>query len=400
MGARIRLHIFAFAVAAIVVYAALAIIFHTWNPFTSFRRELPPSFDGDSAALKSTQIVPTLDTPMKAGKNVVWCATFTAGWKELQEKVPTGPINLTDAAEVCARLNAAPDPAPTMPAEAFYANAGLIEDGIIATVSEDMRVKFGSGEVPDLGRISETNGFMFFSYLQAHVPFTLNYLDNTESLQFTASDGAKTPIHSFGFRREDARHYRIKKQPKVLMVRWQEKPDTPGSNVIRPEWFALDLCRDSAPYQIVAARVPRQQTLAATIETLEHDLAAAGDLSNESGQLDSVMQAPNISWQMKHHYRELEGHAFTNPELEGRVVGVARQDIQFQLDKSGAKVKSRSLTGGETAPAAAAVVDGFIREHVYLFDEPFLLYIKMVNQKMPFFVMWVDNAELLQHWDA
>jgi hypothetical protein len=31
----------------------------------------------------------------------------------------------------------------------------------------------------------------------------------------------------------------------------------------------------------------------------------------------------------------------------------------------------------------------------YLFDKPFLVYMKKRGAEHPFFVMWVDNAELL-----
>jgi hypothetical protein len=32
------------------------------------------------------------------------------------------------------------------------------------------------------------------------------------------------------------------------------------------------------------------------------------------------------------------------------------------------------------------------------FDRPFLIYLKKRDAARPFFVMWVDNAELLQAW--
>ena len=34
------------------------------------------AFDGSSEQLQKTIIVPTLDTPMPGGKNVIWCASF------------------------------------------------------------------------------------------------------------------------------------------------------------------------------------------------------------------------------------------------------------------------------------------------------------------------------------
>jgi hypothetical protein len=56
---------------------------------------------------QETVVVPTLDTPMPKGKNVIWCGTFAMAWGELSTKVVKEPIRLKDAGEICGRLNAA-----------------------------------------------------------------------------------------------------------------------------------------------------------------------------------------------------------------------------------------------------------------------------------------------------
>ncbi len=72
--------------------------------------------------------------------------------------------------------------------------------------------------------------------------------------------------------------------------------------------------------------------------------------------------------------------------MAGQSFDVARQEISFCLDKSGAAVKSQ--------------MEGYasgIPEH-FVFDRPFLVYMKKRGAEMPYFVMWVDNAELLHAW--
>ncbi len=65
---------------------------------------------------------------------------------------------------------------------------------------------------------------------------------------------------------------------------------------------------------------------------------------------------------------------------------VAQQDILFKLDRSGASLRSEAkmYTLGK-GPS-------------FIVDNPFLIYMKKRGADLPYFVMWVDNAELLQPW--
>ncbi|MBI5092463.1 MAG: hypothetical protein HZB26_08465 [Candidatus Hydrogenedentes bacterium] len=358
-----------------------------WNPLSS-SSNLALSFDGDTQGLKATQIVPTLDTPIEKGKNVIWCATFAAGWKQLQQKVTNGPVNLTDAAEVCARLNAAPDPAPTMPPEAFYANAGTTDKGIIQTIHHDMRSKFPK-HIPPAFEGVPGGGFVLYSYIEARVPFTLKYSNNPAPLEFTGSDGEKTAIRSFGFGSPDYKKHRLKEQPCVLVVRAQDPPPKPPERA-KLVSYAVDLCRDSRPYQIVVARVERKPSLAATLDSLDEEIKAFETKGGVESLSEGILRVPDMFWGLSHHYRELEERRIVNPEMQGQSVDIALQDIQFRLDRSGADVASES----ESTPVSAV----YEHESNYVFDGPFLLYIKKRGDATPFFVMWIDNAELLQRW--
>ncbi len=67
-------------------------------------------------------------------------------------------------------------------------------------------------------------------------------------------------------------------------------------------------------------------------------------------------------------------------------LGRAEQMIDFRLDRSGAKLRSRAVSRADSV------------ELRFYVNRPFLLYMKRRDADQPFFVMWVDNAELLREW--
>ena len=224
------------------------------------------TFDGDSANLSKTRIVATLDTPVDSGLNAIWCATFTAGWKQLQQKVTKAPVAIASAADFCARLNASPSPEGVLPSESLYSNAGTVEMGVIKTIHEDMKLRFPTRSTPKFGNIPGRS-FVFYSCLEARASFAYMYRDSPRPLEFTCGDGGRIPIRSFGYGAKEYGLRQLVEQPRVLMATWDE-PQHGASNPAKLKTFALDLCRNSRPYQVVAAHVPFRGSLAATLESV------------------------------------------------------------------------------------------------------------------------------------
>jgi len=91
-------------------------------------------------------------------------------------------------------------------------------------------------------------------------------------------------------------------------------------------------------------------------------------------------------WRITHRFKELEGEdkRFVNPAVKDLYINLAMQSIQFRVDRSGAELTAESKT--YMKPTAS----------FFDFKKPFLIVMKKRDCPRPFFVMWVDNAELLQ----
>ena len=369
------------AIAAAAIGTALW-HFPKSRPLNELYNPPPMSFDGTSDQLQQTVLVPTLDSPIPQGKSAIWCVSFQLAWNRLKEDMAKGPLQLTNAQPFADRLNNAASSEDDVPPDAVYADAGLAKDGIVERIRAQMASKFPKAPSPQLD--VPPRGAVAYAYLEASARYEYPFFENDETFVFTDSAGKQTAVGSFGIRGKDDYAYRqLRQQVKILYCPreaiWSEKEI--------PE-FILDPCKNSQPYQIVLARVNRKPTLADTLADVEQRIAAqpASDrFASELHPRDTLL-VPNIAWRVSHRFTELEGtdKQFLNPELRGLYLDSALQTIRFRLDRSGAELASESKV---------FVKPGASFFHV---NRPFLVYLKNRGGKHPFFVMWVENAELLE----
>jgi hypothetical protein len=338
----------------------------------------PLSFDGDSDRLQQTVVVPTLDSPIPEGKSAVWCVSFQLAWNRLKEDLAREPIQLTNAQPLADRLNAAHHSENDLAPDAVYAAAGVAKDGVVERIRAEMASKFPRTPSPQFD--VPPDGAVAYAYLEASARYDYPFFENDEPFLFTDSAGKQTAIGSFGIREKDDYAYnQLREQVEILYAprgalwREQEIPE-----------FIVDPCKTSQPYQIVLALVNRKPTLADTLAEVEQKIAAQ-PAPERLRQRDTLL-VPNIAWNVSHRFNELEGKdkQFLNPALQGLYLDTALQTIRFRLDRSGAELASEAKM--IVKPSASFF-------HV---NRPFLVYMKKRGGTQPFFVMWVDNAELLQ----
>jgi hypothetical protein len=342
---------------------------------------LPLTFDGTSDQLRQTVIVPTLDTPIPEGKSAIWCASFQLAWNRLKDDVAKGPIQLANAQPIADRLNRGDQSDDDLERESVYAAAGLMRDGIADRIRAEMAHKIPNVPAPQLD--VPADGAVAYSYLQASAKFDIPFFENDEAFEFKDSSGKKVTVESFGVRKKDDYAYEHLREQVQILYRGTDRERT-GSEIAE---FVVDPCKTSSPYQLVLARIDRKATLAKTLADIESRTGSA-NLDPYHATLNTVdtLLDPNMAWQVRHRFAELEGKdkQLLNPGLHGLYVDVAMQAIRFRLDRNGAELRSEFKQ--HMKPSAT----------YFDFNRPFLIIMKKRNGKRPFFVMWVDNAELLQ----
>ncbi|MGO9112611.1 MAG: hypothetical protein ACLP9L_25550 [Thermoguttaceae bacterium] len=107
---------------------------------------------------------------------------------------------------------------------------------------------------------------------------------------------------------------------------------------------------------------------------------------------------PKFNFDITRKYGELLGArlAITNPAVaKDLLILDAVQNTRFQMDEKGVKLRSESHISfgcGVEAPPT--------RNRVMIFDKPFLIMLRRSDAKMPYFTLWIGNAELLQRVDG
>jgi hypothetical protein len=324
---------------------------------------------------EATAVVPTLDTPIPDGKSALWCASFQMAWERFEKIAAKGPVKLTGAEETAQRLNDAPSVADTVNEEDTYAAGGLVRDGIVTEIKQEMARRFPEVTVGELEEFP--GGAVVYGYLRAAVKFTIPFLESEHPLEFVAADGSKTAVCSFGLPYGTSRRSSVEKQVEILH-------GATVNGTWETETFVLDLCKYTSPYQVLVARIPRQPTLAALLADMEQRIAGKNDeqVTGPLGSLDEML-IPHLRFRIIHHFEELEGK--TMPDL-GMTFPQALQRIDFRLDAAGAVLSSESL-----------MVAKALSRHFHA-DRPFLVVMRKRGATRPFFTLWVENGELLEAW--
>ncbi len=303
-------------------------------------------------------------------------------WDRLATDVLKQPPQVSGAEAICARLNAAPFQEQNLATDSYYAAAGFVKDGVVETITRETESRFPSAPAPAL--TSEPAAIIAYAYLNADLKFTIPFFDSRGPLVFRDSANAESAVASFGIRREDEFAYDdMREQIDVLYADFGADGREHGHSAAR---YVVDPCRHSSPCQIVLACVPCRDTLGATLEDVERKInTSSREVATRRFGPNDVFLAPTQCWRLNHHFEELEGidRPLMNPGFEVYWIAEAMQTVEFKLDRSGAELQSESSIAAVSAP-----------RH-YVFDRPFLIYMKRRGAERPFLVMWVDNSELL-----
>jgi prepilin-type processing-associated H-X9-DG protein len=352
----------------------------------------PEAANVDSKSLKGTVMVATPDCPLPEHKNAIWCATFQMAWDKFKQDLIGEPIQVLGAEELANRLNRSPFPTGNIEDESYYAVAGSVDKGIIERIQKEMKRRFPSELVPTFDSRYRTlpHVILAYAYLNVGIEFEHPFYACPTAFDFRDSAGGHTDVTAFHARLgvQTAGPDLVREQVEVLHHDFGQSPDA--------EQFAVDLSKQTQPYQVVLARLPRGNTLGETTKLLQERIAEFRnrpnhEVNNRLRPMDTLI-VPDVLYKLTHHFDELRGKYLANRKWSDTYFFEALQKIEFTLSRTGVVLKSEARL--------AATRGGSRDEHKprhFHFDRPFLICVrKREPNATPFFLMWVDNAELMK----
>ena len=352
----------------------------------------------DSANLKKTSVVATLDCFVPEHKNVIWCSTFQIAWDKFKNDILGEPVKVRGAEELAARLNRAEASEADIEKESFYAAAGFVGKGIIKQIQNEMKKRFPSAPVPVFDESYRLPDIVVaYSYLNIDLEFKYPFYTKNSAFIFNDTEGTHTKVASFRNIAEgmgDSNSEQVSEQVDILCYK--------SGNRAEPAEFAIDLCKYTSPYQVVLALVSRGNTLGSTVASVEEKISEFKENPNYEvlrklrppmfGTGDIVI-VPDILYKLTHQFTELKDRPLGNSQLPGYFIMEAKQMVDFALSRTGVILKSEAVLG--LAPSRPP------EPRRFYFNKPFLIYVKKrQGDTDPFFVMWVDNAELMQEFES
>lgn len=333
-----------------------------------------PDLECSADSLTRTVVTSHLETPLGAGRNVLWCATFQLAWNELAD-LAGGEIRMADEDAAVAALNRRAVGRSDLDSRTYVALAGMVEDGVLTRAKDELRKTFGFAASPRLlpppGSLPD-GSFVAYSYLFADLPFAWSFERLAYPLQFGG-----TPVECFGIQQYLAQQENEAKAAGQLQVcDWRSNGD-----------FIVSLMTQRKEHHLYLALVPPAPTLAQTIRAVQERIAS-GRREPLAECLD--FRVPVLNFDVVREYGELTGRPLTvsTPRLNGQPIDIAKQQVRFRLDERGAVLKSE------------AIISRGLGMNNLVFDRPFLILLQYADARVPYFALWVDNAELLVPFSA
>jgi hypothetical protein len=382
-------------IIAIVSISIIAVILYPkiHQYINSSYSSVPEAQNVDSNSLKQTVFITTLDSNLPAHKNVIWCATFQMAWDKFKNDLIKEPIKLIGAQDIADRLNQSEYPPGNLNEDSYYTAAGFVKDGIIEKIVADMAKRFPNEPAPVFNQGYRTlpNPILAFAYLNVGIGFNHPYYTYQKAFSFVDSNKKMTNVTAFSSQsdKKDNEEQYVRQQVEILYYEYGENG---GS-----DYFAVNLCTSSKPYQIILATVPQKNTLGETIADVENKISKFKSNNNHwflSELLpDDKLIVPDVLYNLTHNYNELLLKYIGNEPWRSQSYFIfdAKQIVNFSLTRTGVVLSSNAFLGS----SGGGVMEPPKPRNIF-FNKPFLVYVKKRGaDTKPFFAMWVDNAELL-----
>lgn len=301
---------------------------------------------------KNTQFIPTMEHKISNDKNSVYCATLLFAWEEIRKQI-NSPLTISDEYFDLKLLN-----------------KSTSFNNVLKSVEYEV-----SGEID--GEIIKAR-----AEFNKSLPFEMKLQSFEDKLLF---DGQN--VASFGVCGFDS--YDLLEIVEIIYYKDDNN-------------FIIKLLPKDKEHEIILFKTANSFNSIAEMTIEIEKLTEIGKTEKKNEKIswkylyneEDIVIIPKLNFNIETNYSTLEGNKFNTAKQEFQIER-AWQRTAFVLDESGAEIESE-------AEIEMLFLDEEIEEEYekpkpkkMIFNKPFLILLKRIDAKNPYFGLWTTNTELM-----
>lgn len=321
---------------------------------------------------KTEGITTALTLEDEIGNDTIWCGTFQLIWNDLKNDLAKQDIVFTPQLKVVENLNKETFTVKDLGEEYYYKKIGTPSLALKKEIEKAIKDKFNeTSDILDDFRWENRDPGDYFLYTMLKKEFKFEKeFEELESGKFGQYDDVKF----FGIKDND--NYEVRKQVDVLY--YNSKDD-----------FAIKL-KTIGVDEVILCKNPKGETFNSIYKNIKEETNKfKGNKYLEEGEL---LKIPNIKLKEKNEFEELENKSFLFSNEDSYRIEKALQTIEFELDRTGGKIKSEA---GMMVLKEAAIIEPEIKRE-FIIDDTFSIFLIEEGKDNPYFAAKINNITKFQ----
>ena len=303
-------------------------------------------------------------------EDTAWCGTFNLIWNDLKNDLAKQDIVFTPQLKMVEHLNKETFNTSYLSEDSYYKTYGIPSIQLKEKIEKEIKEKFN--ETSDIldsfdWENAGPEDYFLYSILKKEFEFPKQFTE----LQ-NGKVGNYENVKYFGIKSSTDEN--VREQVEVLY--YNSKDD-----------FAIKL-KTKTDDEVIISKGNTQNTFKEIYEEIQKDNQNYKD--NKALTKNDTLQIPNIDFNVKKEYEELENNTFKFSNGEEYKIDKALQTIQFNLDKKGGKIRSEA---GMMVNKSSLLQD---KPREFLVNDTFCIFLKEQNKELPYFASKISDITKVQ----
>ena len=298
--------------------------------------------------------------------NYVWGGAMNLAWNELNDNILHEKLALdtTDktALDLVSKLNNSMFTKNDLDEESYYIKSGFGQE-TVNIINKESKIKFPKKSFSDINLILEPTYFISYAYFLKEIEYKTKF---TEYAMDFNGYGVSGFLAYTNDQKENINIIKYENSDKFI-IGINLKNDKDQLFLVKGFGFS-------------------------NIEDIMNNINSKTDI--EKLKSKDVFRAPKLKLNYNRQYSELENQLLKNEYYKRYPnkyrLGPVFENIKFDMDEKGVKIENEAIISGYD------LIAGGDAPRYFILDKPYLVIMKRASSKNPYFILEINNAELME----